>query len=48
MSNELQNGRAVNAVPMERVHLMMLGQAAAVLQALQNTQPWRHGSRVPI
>ena len=30
------------------VHLMILCQAAAALQALQNTQPWRHGSRVPI
>ena len=26
----------------------LLGQAAAALQALRNTQPWRHGSRVPI
>ena len=29
------------------LHLIILGQAAA-LQALQNTQPWRHGSRIPI
>ena len=27
---------------------MILDQAAAALQALQNTQHWRHGSRVPI
>ena len=29
-------------------HLMILCQAAAALQVLQHTQPWRHGSRVPI
>ena len=30
-----------------RAHLIILVQAAA-LQALQNTRPWRHGSRAPI
>ena len=40
--------RSVNVVTGSRVHLMIIGQAAAALQAIQNTQPWRHGSRVPI